>query len=119
MAKSSKAKVSCHKTLQAFKASEPPKVIEFMGKTFTIAVTKDLHNQKQEPCWGLFDADNRTIYLDSACPDWREILYHELMHACFSLTAVNQFLSEELEESLVRILQEHAYPLLKASLSQT
>lgn len=111
MAKSLSPKLD--KFVLAFRGDKPPKSIPIMNRELSVKVVSDIKDDNGKELWGQFYIDDNSIKLHEDCPDWREILFHECMHALLELSTTNFTLTEDEEECVVTALQYHLYPLLK------
>lgn len=94
------------------KASLPTKVL-VLGKVFNIEYVKnlkddepDIHGKKEE-LFGDTDGRNFHIRINSSYPLdlQRYTIVHEILHAGFSVSGVNNLLTEELEETIVSCVE--------------
>ena len=81
-----------------------PKTITVFGRDIAIEKT-DLKGETL----GLYHHDDRTIYVDKKLKgrELKNTIEHERYHAILALSGLTEFLSEELEEAIVRAF-EHA-----------
>lgn len=80
-----------------------PRRVQCIGGPITVRRRKGLRTAEGDrEAWGLWDAENRTIWLVPRLPrelQWR-LLYHELFHACLSDSGLENVLPEDGVEAL-------------------
>lgn len=86
---------------------KPPKRKKIKGEWWTTKWKWNLLTDSGEPCWGLCDPIDRTIWLDRLCPkDMIELVYvHEEGHALLYELCI--MLPEDIEEAVVEGYARH------------
>lgn len=78
-----------------------PKTLTVLGKKLQI------NRVALEDCHGAYKHDSGVIELDTALPDdkvW-PILFHELVHACLTISGVAELMDIKLEEAICRSME--------------
>ena len=99
------------KTNKAILEQALPKAIDISGTTFQIKIKamKDVHGE----CW----FDKKTINIDSKqnVEQALQTLFHEYIHALLYISGINELLTEEVEESFVRCIENGVWKLIDSS----
>jgi len=84
-----------------------PKSITIFGRSFRIVEKPHLKDEDGKELCGLYDSIKREIKINSK--DLYEVrlstLRHEVVHALLDLSGLNEILSVELEEAIVRCIE--------------
>jgi len=79
-----------------------PRRVQCIGGPVKVRRRKGLRTEDGREAWGLWDAENRTIWLVPRLPrelQWR-LLHHELHHVCLSDSGLENVLSVDGVEAL-------------------
>lgn len=86
-----------------------PKSILVKGKRWKVAYKWNLKDDHENPCDGVCDTTNRTIFLDRALPKTErpQTFLHELIHAVVYELHLNTSFPDEVEEVLAEGLSQY------------
>jgi len=85
------------------------KTVKILGKKIKIEVSKGMDDH------GDFNSAKHLIRLNGrdSKSEREKTLFHELIHASLFIGGINELLTEELEEAIVRNIEHGIFPILK------
>ena len=88
----------------------PVRSVEIGGRCIKVSF-----NGKLDDCWGQYCRDGEFIELGpdvDSLKTFRDTMRHEMLHAAISVSGLNHILNDNLEEALVRALENLFLPAI-------
>lgn len=87
-----------------FDRPRPPRHVMVCGHKVKVRIVKNLIDDNHDQLHGAYNGDTKTIFL-AKDSEWKSVLFHELIHACWHLSGASEGVGMSKEEQLVLSLE--------------